>query len=89
MTDKLIMTTEQRDQFPELIDSLLYGTHKDAAAAKQTMLNMLQSLPVVADKPCGYGQFDPDGKLCDAHDFQDSHVYTAPLYTSPQAPLKD
>lgn len=82
MTEKTYLITEAQIHQVQEIFSLGEGASRsDIQSADST----LQSLPMVTDTPCGYGQFDPDGKLCDAHDFQDSHVYTTPLYTSPQA----
>lgn len=87
MTTYLI-TEAQRDQFPELIDSLLYGTQKDVLVAKNAIIAMLQSLPVVdsevlatvTDVPPAFGY----STYIRWHNSPPPRTGTR-LYTSPQA----
>lgn len=49
MTDKLIMTTADRDYFLKCIKTLCTGSHSDSTRTAQTLQDMLQSLPVVSE----------------------------------------
>lgn len=84
MTDKLIMTTEQREH----ITKVLMSTPKNDDANKA--LAMLQSLPMVSAEPIGYTNDSYKDSRVDGGSFFSSPTssYVNPLYTSPQALTK-
>ena len=82
MTDKLIMTTAQRD---EILHALSVPEHADEGE-NAAAIAMLQSLSMVTDTPCGFVRFGIDETTpLGISDFNDGTVFKSPVYISPQA----